>query len=128
MPLMPSRLQSRGFNQALEIARELSRLTGVPLAANACRRVRDGAPHAELPWGERERNIRRTFVCDADLRNQRIAVIDAVLTPGATLNALAHPAQYRRARDSRVDGSENGEKLAIGGQPSVINRQLKPAA
>jgi len=89
MPLAPQRLLSRGFNQALEIARVVSRATGVPLAAKACRRVRDTAPQASLPWRERAQNIRGAFVCDADLRGKRVAVIDDVMTTGATLNELA---------------------------------------
>ena len=88
-PLDPARLRSRGFNQALEVARVVSRLTGVPLAAEACRRVRAGTPQAALPWRERAKNIRGAFVCDQDLRGKRVAVIDDVMTTGATLNELA---------------------------------------
>ncbi len=89
MPLAPQRLRHRGFNQALEIARVVSRLTGVPLAADACRRVRDSTPQAALPWSERAKNIRGAFVCDADLSGRRVAVIDDVMTTGTTLNELA---------------------------------------
>jgi ComF family protein len=89
MPLSPQRLRRRGFNQALEIARVVSRLTGVPLAAGACRRVCDSTPQAALPWKERAKNVRGAFVCDADLSGMRVAVIDDVMTTGATLNELA---------------------------------------
>lgn len=89
MPLSPQRLRRRGFNQALEIARVVSHLTGMPLAASACRRVRDSTPQAALPWKERAKNIRGAFVCDADLSGMRVAVIDDVMTTGATLNELA---------------------------------------
>jgi ComF family protein len=89
MPLADERLRSRGFNQALEIARTVSRLTGIALSTSACRRVRDSVPQATLPWSERAKNIRRAFVCDADLSGMRVAVIDDVMTTGATLNELA---------------------------------------
>lgn len=89
MPLAPRRLAERGFNQALEIARPVARATRIPLLRNACRKVTDTPPQAALPWDERARNVRRAFACDADLRGKRIAVVDDVLTTGATLNELA---------------------------------------
>jgi len=102
MPLAPQRLRSRGFNQALEIARVVSRMTGVPLAPAACRRVRDTAPQASLPWQARARNIRNAFVCDADLSGLRVAVIDDVMTTGATLDELAR--NLRQAGALEVHG------------------------
>jgi len=89
MPLAARRLAERGFNQALEIARPVARATRVPLLRNACRKVADTPPQAALPWDERARNVRRAFVCDADFRGMRVAVVDDVLTTGATLNKLA---------------------------------------
>ena len=102
MPLAPQRLRSRSFNQALEIARVASRMTGVPLAPAACRRVRDTAPQASLPWQERAQNIRNAFACDADLSGMRVAVIDDVMTTGATLNELAR--NLRQAGALEVQG------------------------
>lgn len=102
MPLARRRLAERGFNQALEIARVIADRTGIPLLRHACRKVVDTAPQAALPWDERARNIRRAFVCDADLRGMRIAVVDDVLTTGATLNELARV--LRRAGAVEVVG------------------------
>jgi ComF family protein len=102
MPLAPARLRSRGFNQALEIARVVSRLTRVPLAVEACRRVRDSTPQASLPWSERAKNVRGAFVCDADLSGLRVAVIDDVMTTGATLNELAR--NLRQAGAIEIQG------------------------
>jgi ComF family protein len=89
MPLARGRLAERGFNQALEIARVAAALTGVVLLARACRKVVETPAQAMLPWEERARNVRRAFVCDADVEGRRIAVVDDVLTTGATLNELA---------------------------------------
>ncbi len=89
MPLAPDRLRRRGYNQALLIAREIARLRGLPVWAHACRRVIDTPPQALLPWRERASNVRGAFVCDADLHGRRVAVVDDVLTTGATLNELA---------------------------------------
>ncbi len=102
MPLAPARLSERGFNQALEIARIVSRARKIPLAPAACRRVRESAPQATLPWKERARNIRGAFVCDMDLHGARVAVIDDVLTTGATLNELAR--NLRKAGAIEIQG------------------------
>jgi ComF family protein len=102
MPLAPMRLRERGFNQALEIARAISRATGVALAATACRRVRDSAPQATLPWRERAKNIRGAFVCDTDLKGKRVAIVDDVMTTGATLNELAR--NLRQAGAIEIQG------------------------
>lgn len=102
MPLAPQRLAERGFNQALEIARVIARRAGIPLAVHACRKVVETPPQAALPWKERAKNVRRAFVCDADLSGQRIAVVDDVLTTGATLNELARV--LRKAGAAEVVG------------------------
>lgn len=102
MPLSPARLRSRGFNQAMELAR-LTRLEfGFRIAAQGCSRTRDGVPQATLPWKERARNVRGAFDCSLDLEGQCVAVVDDVLTTGATLNELAATLKKRGA--ARVVG------------------------
>jgi ComF family protein len=89
MPLARGRLAERGFNQALEIARAVAARTGIPLLRDAARRMVETPPQAALPWKERARNVRRAFACDAEVAGRRIAVVDDVLTTGATLDELA---------------------------------------
>jgi ComF family protein len=84
MPLSAERLRERGFNQSLEIARLISQRTGTALEARACLRVRHAPAQSVLPWPERRRNVRGAFVCLADLTGQSVAVVDDVLTTGAT--------------------------------------------
>ncbi|HZN27636.1 MAG TPA: ComF family protein [Burkholderiales bacterium] len=88
-PLAARRLRERGFNQAQELARIAGRRLGIRVLADACRKVSDTVPQAGLPWKERKRNVRSTFVCDADLSGLRVAIVDDVMTSGATLNELA---------------------------------------
>ncbi|MBI4183044.1 MAG: ComF family protein [Proteobacteria bacterium] len=102
MPISAQRLRARGFNQAHEIARSVGGATGIPVAAGICRKVRDTDPQAALPWKERARNVRGAFVCDADLNGRKVAVIDDVMTTGATLNELAK--NLRRAGALEVRG------------------------
>ena len=89
MPLHPVRLRERGFNQAIEIARRVSKNLGVPVLPAICRRVKNTPSQTGLPWKEREKNIRDAFACEADLSGKRIAILDDVMTTGSTLNELA---------------------------------------
>lgn len=100
MPLSPQRVRERGFNQALEIARGVGRMTGIPVVADVCRKIVETRPQATLPWKERTKNIRGAFVCDADLSGKRVAVIDDVMTSGATVNELAR--NLRRAGAAHI--------------------------
>lgn len=89
MPLHPRRLARRGFNQAAEIVRHLAARLDVPTALQACRRIRDTAPQATLKLDERPANLRGAFVCDIPLHGKHVALIDDVMTSGATLGELA---------------------------------------
>jgi ComF family protein len=101
LPLYPARLAERGFNQAAEIAKSLSRLTGIAMDAQLGRRVRNTAPQTALPWREREANMRQAFACEKDLAGLRIAVVDDVMTTGATLDEFART--LKRSGATRVE-------------------------
>ncbi len=93
MPLHPRRLGERGFNQSVEIGRALSARLRVPLAVNACQRVRDTPAQAGLGLKERRRNLRGAFKCAVDLKGRRVALLDDVMTSGASLDELARAAR-----------------------------------
>jgi predicted amidophosphoribosyltransferase len=99
MPLAPRRLRERGFNQAMEIARLVGAEFGLGITANGCRRGRESAPQATLPWQERAANVRNALVCELDLEGKSVAVVDDVLTTAATLNELAATLKRRGARE-----------------------------
>src|SRR5262249_31610161 len=90
-----------GFNQAHELGRALAERLALNLAADICRRVRHTTPQAALPWAERRRNIRKAFSCETDLRGLHIAVVDDVVTTGATLDELAKVRLERGAAEVR---------------------------
>ncbi len=89
LPLAPARLAQRGFNQALELARPIAARRRIALNARAVRRIRNTPPQAQLPWHERARNIKGAFVCDMPLTGMRVAVVDDVMTTGASLDEMA---------------------------------------
>lgn len=84
-----TRLKQRGFNQALEIARRISKGTQTRLDYTSCQRTKLTPPQASLPLKERIKNIRGVFECRQNLQNLNIAVVDDVMTTGASLNELA---------------------------------------
>lgn len=90
MPLHSARLGQRGFNQSVEIARQLSRRSAVPLQVAGYQRTRDTKEQATLKWKERHANVRGAFACELDLRGKHVAVVDDVMTTGATLNEFAN--------------------------------------
>lgn len=99
MPLHPARLRARGFNQSQELARRLSQRLDITLLPHACRRVRDTAPQSSLKWKERRRNLHQAFACDACIAGKHIAMVDDVMTSGASLNELARVLRRAGARE-----------------------------
>jgi ComF family protein len=101
MPLHPAKLRTRGFNQSLLFAQGLSRRLHIPSLQNACRRVRDTPPQSSLSWDKRRKNVRNAFECMIDLQGKHVALVDDVLTTGASMNALAEAVRKRGAK--RID-------------------------
>ena len=89
LPLHPTRLQSRGFNQSAEIARTISSELGMQMNTSCLTRTRATPPQAALPLKERARNVRGAFECRADLGGKRILLVDDVMTSGSTLRECA---------------------------------------
>ena len=101
VPLHPRRLAERGYNQSVEIARALARSTGKPLETRGCERLRHTPEQAALPLDARRSNVRGAFACSLELSGRRVALVDDVMTTGATLDALA--GAVKRAGASRVE-------------------------
>lgn len=99
MPLHPQRLRERGFNQAGEIARHLARFLAIPVAHGMLVRNRNAAPQAGLPLKARIRNLRGAFTGVGDLSGLRIALVDDVMTSGASLHELARTARAAGATE-----------------------------
>jgi ComF family protein len=87
VPLSRGRLRERGFNQALEIARAFPRLA--PLKPELLERARDTLAQFDLPWSERQRNVRGAFRVAQPVAGLNVAVVDDVMTTGATLDEVA---------------------------------------
>ena len=86
MPLHPSRLRERGFNQALEAARPLAAKYGLPLEAEKLFRIGNTPPQAGLSLKERKENVRGMFAT-ADVSGLRLLLVDDIATTGASLES-----------------------------------------
>lgn len=93
MPMHPKRLKERGFNQSLEIAKVITKNHAKKLDYTSTQRQKYTQPQASLPLKVRVKNIKGVFKVNADsiehFKNKRIAIIDDVMTTGASLNELA---------------------------------------
>ena len=94
IPLHHARQIERGFNQSFLLAREAGRWLRLPVCRGGLLRVRETRPQTQLHATERRQNVAGAFVVLPGLRAElerrgaiRIALIDDVLTTGATLDA-----------------------------------------
>ncbi len=101
VPLHRQRLRQRGFNQALEIARPLAATLGVPVDHGCCQRSQATASQSGLSARQRESNVRHAFRLRRCPKVRHLALVDDVLTTGATTAALAK--LFLRAGVGRVD-------------------------
>jgi len=93
VPLSHERLRERGYNQAWELARRLAGRLRIPAAPDVLQRGRDTAHQIGMTRREREHNLRDAFWVDparrAELHGSAVALVDDVLTTGATAHAAA---------------------------------------
>ena len=91
VPLHQKRLIKRGFNQSLEITKELNKGLQLPIHTDFIQRHRATHAQSELDVKQRKKNIKGCF----NLTNKvipvynHIVIIDDVVTTGATINEVA---------------------------------------
>ncbi|MGH8163721.1 MAG: ComF family protein, partial [Rhodanobacteraceae bacterium] len=102
VPLDRARLRSRGYNQALDLAKPLAKTLRIPVLRDALRRTRETNAQTELSAIQRRRNVRGAFAAHFDgAPPAHVAVLDDVFTTGATLAECARV--LNRAGVQRVD-------------------------
>lgn len=90
VPLHRTRQDKRGYNQAELLARELSRLFGVPTRTDIVKRTKKTLPQKQLNAISRQNNLKKAFNIGSDVvKLNKTIIIDDIYTTGSTLDAVA---------------------------------------
>ncbi len=103
VPLHAARLRERGYNQSLELARPIADVSGLTLDHRCVKRLRRTATQSVLPASQRQRNVRGAFVTLRRFDEERVLLVDDVMTTGNTVNELARV--LKKAGAARVEVS-----------------------
>jgi len=97
VPLSDRRLRERGFNQSWEIARRLASRIGCTADALLVLRIKDTPHQTAFPVDRRSANVKGAFAIEprrvSELRGKVVAVLDDVMTTGATSAEVARVLQ-----------------------------------
>ena len=86
VPLAPSRAKKRGFNQAKDLAGEMTLLTKIPMY-DCLIRTRDTKPQVECTKEERSKNVKGSIAINQKFelpQLRRVAIVDDIYTTGST--------------------------------------------
>ncbi|RON07526.1 amidophosphoribosyltransferase [Pseudomonas brassicacearum] len=91
VPLARKRLRERGYNQAAMLARWLSDSLQIRCDENLLLRTQDTTAQQDLDAKARKQNLLRAFALmpEAQIKGRHLALVDDVLTTGATAQSLA---------------------------------------
>jgi ComF family protein len=98
VPLHASRLKERGFNQAVELARPISKRLKLKVRLDLCERSRATQVQSKLDSDERRKNLKDAFTVKAPVQGLHLALLDDVVTTGATAESLARTLREAGAR------------------------------
>ena len=90
VPFGKERQIQRGYNQAALLAQPLAHELQLPYNPNILRRVKETQSQVDLPFAERQNNVKDAFLAIyQSIQGEEILIIDDVTTSGSTINACA---------------------------------------
>ncbi len=89
VPLHKIRQHERGYNQSLELAKNLAKQLGLIVDASLCKRIRNTGPQSSLTGEMRKNNVKGAFELIKHYPLNHIAIVDDVVTTGSTVNEVA---------------------------------------
>lgn len=90
VPLHPSRTRQRGFNQALWLAQQIGKQMSIAVDPTLLKRQLKSESQHQLDKKARLKNLQGVFRLQTNNVSAHIAIIDDVVTTGATANAVAN--------------------------------------
>ncbi len=103
VPLHEKRLRKRGYDQALLVAKALKKQLPdvITLENQLIKRVKHSSPQQNLDAKDRQKNIKQAFALQKNLQYRHIALVDDVVTTGATVSEITK--LLKKAGAERVD-------------------------
>lgn len=101
VPLHPYRMRQRGFNQSGWLATEIAKSTGISVDHSAIRRRQNTEAQHRISRQKRMQNLRKAFSSTRPVDEKHIAIIDDVMTTGATAEAISKV--IKQSSDTRID-------------------------
>lgn len=95
VPMHKSRLRQRGYNQAQLIANELAKLTNIKVDNSLLTKQSSGPPQASLSRNQRKTAVRGSFLASSKIPYSSVAIIDDVVTTGATISEITKILQQK---------------------------------
>ncbi len=90
VPLHPRRVWTRGYNQAILLAKPIAKALRIPLNLRCLTRTQHTLPQSRLPGQARRRNLQHAFTMTQPFTHKHVAIVDDVVTTGQTVTAISH--------------------------------------
>ncbi len=89
VPIHKSKIKKRGYNQSIEIFHHVAKQLHIPFEKTCCQKIKNTDSQSTLSAKERQNNIKNSFKIIKPVNYKHVAIVDDVITTGATANELS---------------------------------------